>query len=160
MLSDTRPNRLIVHGCAAVVDRSVEGSDGLAPEPPAGRLAWLEIDVPACRAFAVAWLERGTAADQPGIRHARHGIPAGAREERGQLMAAAMIGVDPHKGSHTAVAIGTAEEVLGQVRVRACAAQAGQLPAWPERTWAVEGAGTFWEERRGQFIDPFSHRQG
>jgi uncharacterized glyoxalase superfamily protein PhnB len=79
-------------------------------------------------------------------------------------MAAVMIGVDPHKGSHTAVAIGTAEEVLGQVRVRACDAQAGQLlawaAAWPERTWAVEGAGTFWEERRGQFIDPFGHRQG
>jgi transposase len=56
-----------------------------------------------------------------------------------------MIGVDPHKGSHTAVAIGAAEEVVGQVRVRACAAQAGQLLAWaapwPERTWAVEGAG-------------------
>ena len=60
-------------------------------------------------------------------------------------MAAVMIGVDPHKGSHTAVAIGAAEELLGQVRVRACAAQAEQLLAWaapwPQRTWAVEGAG-------------------
>ena len=60
-------------------------------------------------------------------------------------MAAVMIGVDPHKGSHTAVAIGAAEEVLGQLRVRASAAQAGQLlawaAAWPQRTWAVEGAG-------------------
>jgi transposase len=60
-------------------------------------------------------------------------------------MAAVMIGVDPHKGSHTAVAIGAAEELLGQVRVRACAAQAGRLlawaNAWPQRTWAVEGAG-------------------
>ena len=60
-------------------------------------------------------------------------------------MAAVMIGVDPHKGSHTAVAIGAAEELLGQIRVRACAAQAGRLlswaKAWPERTWAVEGAG-------------------
>jgi transposase len=60
-------------------------------------------------------------------------------------MAAVMIGVDPHKGSHTAVVIGAAEEVQGQLRVRACAAQAQQLltwaKAWPERTWAVEGAG-------------------
>src|SRR6201996_8096660 len=60
-------------------------------------------------------------------------------------MATVMIGVDPHKGSHTAVAIGAAEELLGQIRVRACAAQAGRLlswaKAWPERTWAVEGAG-------------------
>ena len=60
-------------------------------------------------------------------------------------MAVVMIGVDPHKASHTAVAIDAAEEQLGQLRVRACAAQAGQLlgwaQAWPERAWAVEGAG-------------------
>ena len=59
-------------------------------------------------------------------------------------MAAVMIGVDPHKGSHTAVAIGAAEEPLGQIRVRAAAAQAERLLAWaaswPQRTWAVEGA--------------------
>jgi transposase len=57
---------------------------------------------------------------------------------------AVMIGIDPHKGSHTAVAIGAAEEPLGKLRVRACPDQAGQLvgwaQAWPERTWAVEGA--------------------
>jgi transposase len=60
-------------------------------------------------------------------------------------MAAVMIGVDPHKGSHTAVAIDAAEVPLGEVRVRASVAQAGKLlewaAAWPERTWAVEGAG-------------------
>jgi transposase len=60
-------------------------------------------------------------------------------------MAAVMIGVDPHKGSHTAVAIGAAEEPLGELRVRSSASQAGRLvewaAAWPERTWAVEGAG-------------------
>ena len=32
-------------------------------------------------------------------------------------MAAVMIGVDPHKGSHTAVEIGPAEEPLGELRV-------------------------------------------
>ena len=56
-----------------------------------------------------------------------------------------MIGVDPHKGSHTAVVIDQGEMALDQVRVRACAAQAERLLAWaapwPERTWAVEGAG-------------------
>src|SRR6201989_1199677 len=61
------------------------------------------------------------------------------------LMAAVMIGVDPHKGSHTAVVVSAAEEPLGELRVRACAAQAEKLvawaAAWPERTWAVEGAG-------------------
>ena len=60
-------------------------------------------------------------------------------------MAVVMIGVDPHKASHTAVAINAAEEPLGQVRVRASAVQAERLlgwaRAWPERAWAVEGAG-------------------
>src|SRR5258708_20388898 len=55
-----------------------------------------------------------------------------------------MIGVDPHKGSHTAVAIGAAEEPLGELRVRASATQAERLvtwaAAWPERIWAGEGA--------------------
>jgi transposase len=60
-------------------------------------------------------------------------------------MAAVMIGVDPHKGSHTAVAIDDGEAVLGEVRVRSAATQVERLvvwaAAWPERTWAVEGAG-------------------
>src|SRR6266568_6737825 len=59
-------------------------------------------------------------------------------------MRAVMIGIDPHKGSHTAVAIGAAEESLGDLRVHAGAAQAGTLvawaAAWPERTWAARGA--------------------
>jgi transposase len=60
-------------------------------------------------------------------------------------MVAVMIGVDPHKASHTAVAINAAEEPLGELRVRASAVQAERLlawaQAWPQRTWAVEGAG-------------------
>jgi transposase len=59
-------------------------------------------------------------------------------------MTAVMIGVDPHKGSHTAVGISADEHPLGKIRVRACPAQAEQLVAWardwPERAWAVEGA--------------------
>jgi transposase len=64
---------------------------------------------------------------------------------QGLGMAAVKIGVDPHKGSHTAVAISAAEEPLGDLRVRASMAQAQRLlawaAAWPERTWAIEGAG-------------------
>ena len=60
-------------------------------------------------------------------------------------MAGVMIGIDPHKASHTAVAISGAEEPLGQLRVRASAVQAERLlewaSAWPERSRAVEGAG-------------------
>jgi transposase len=81
----------------------------------------------------------------PGIRRARHGLTDEVKGVGGGIgVAAVMIGVDPHKGSHTAVAISAAEELLGRLRVRACAGQAEQLVgwahAWPERTWAVEGA--------------------
>ena len=59
-------------------------------------------------------------------------------------MAEVMIGIDPHKASHIAVAVGMAEELLGELRVRASAVQAQRLlawaAAWPERTWAVKGA--------------------
>jgi transposase len=55
-----------------------------------------------------------------------------------------MIGVDPHKGSHTAVVIGPGEEPLGELRVESSPGQAEDLlkwaAQWPERTWAVEGA--------------------
>src|SRR5262249_44833542 len=66
-------------------------------------------------------------------------------QEGGPFMAVVMIGIDPHKASHRAVALNAAEEPLGELRVRACAAQAERLlawaAAWPQRTWAVEGAG-------------------
>jgi transposase len=59
-------------------------------------------------------------------------------------MAAVMIGIDPHKGSHTAVAVDETEAVLGKVKVRASADQVPQLRSWarrwPDRTWAVEGS--------------------
>jgi transposase len=58
-------------------------------------------------------------------------------------VAAVMIGVDPRKASHTAVAISAAEEQLGELRVRACVAQTERLlawaAAWPQRTWAGRG---------------------
>jgi len=88
-------------------------------------MGWLSIRLPT----AVVWLInevspvgfcRGVArkrcgADRSGIRHARRGHLQPSWKG-GPLVAAVMIGVDPHKGSHTAVAIGAAEETLGQVR--------------------------------------------
>ena len=53
-----------------------------------------------------------------------------------------MIGLDPHKASHHAVAVDDREEELAQVSVRATRAQttSAQLAApYQERTWAVEG---------------------
>ena len=54
-------------------------------------------------------------------------------------------GIDPHKASHTAVAIGCDEQQLAEIRVRATCQQTAKLLAWAqplgERTWAVESAG-------------------
>jgi transposase len=55
-----------------------------------------------------------------------------------------LIGVDPHKGSHTAVAIDESEAQLSRVRVRADRRQLERLLEWAApfsaRTWAVEAA--------------------
>ena len=55
-----------------------------------------------------------------------------------------IIGVDPHKASHTAVAIDTGETQLGHKKVRAARTQVDHLLSWaepyPARTWAIEGA--------------------
>ena len=54
------------------------------------------------------------------------------------------IGIDPHKASHTAVALDEAGRVLGQLRCPANQAMLERLlrwaKRWPERIWAVEGA--------------------
>jgi hypothetical protein len=42
-------------------------------------------------------------------------------------MADVIIGIDPHKGSHTAVAVDASEAVVGELRVRASARQVDQL---------------------------------
>ena len=55
-----------------------------------------------------------------------------------------MIGIDPHKGSHTAVAVDRDEAVIDTIRVDADRHQRARLLAWAARfeprTWAVEGA--------------------
>jgi transposase len=54
------------------------------------------------------------------------------------------IGIDPHKSSHTAVALDKAGRVLGEQRLVASKACTDRLlrwaERWPERTWAIEGA--------------------
>jgi len=55
-----------------------------------------------------------------------------------------VLGVDPHKGSHTVAAVGPDGSVLGRTRVVSSRRQAQRLIAWaapwPQRVWAVEGA--------------------
>ncbi len=54
------------------------------------------------------------------------------------------IGIDPHKATHTAVAVDTKEAVVGEHKVRASATQATALidgaQGFGSRTWAVESA--------------------
>jgi transposase len=70
-----------------------------------------------------------------------------------------IIGVDPHKMSHTAVAVSTTEQELARTRVRAGSAQLEQLVAWAKpftkRTWAIESAGGL-----GHSVDRFVRRTG
>ncbi len=55
-----------------------------------------------------------------------------------------IIGIDPHKASHTAVAIDSSEAQLDHKKVRAARTQVDHLLSWaepyPARTWAIEGA--------------------
>jgi transposase len=55
-----------------------------------------------------------------------------------------IIGIDPHKGSHTAIVLDHTEAVRAQLRVDADRQQRTRLLAWAAefvpRTWAVEGA--------------------
>ena len=55
-----------------------------------------------------------------------------------------MIGIDPHKATHTAVAIDNNEMMLDELRVRACSSQVKRLTKWAvpfeDRVWAIESA--------------------
>jgi transposase len=55
-----------------------------------------------------------------------------------------MIGIDPHKATHTAVAIDDNEAVLDELEIRASETQTQRLTSWAERfadrQWAVESA--------------------
>jgi hypothetical protein len=60
-------------------------------------------------------------------------------------MSTITIGIDPHKASHTAVAVDEFETVVDEIRIRSCPTQAVQLREWADgfrdaRVWAVESA--------------------
>src|SRR5215469_15425889 len=124
---------------------ALRGPDGLGPHIRCRPLDGLAFE----RCASLPGPRRGVARKRgerlrSGIRHARRGSLFFGDSGEEPQMAAVMIGVDPHKASHTAAAIGPDEQPLGQVRMPASVSQAEQLVAWaagwPERTWAVEGA--------------------
>jgi len=60
-------------------------------------------------------------------------------------MSTITIGIDPHKASHTAVAVDEFETVVDEIRIRSCPTQAVLLRQWADgfrdiRVWAVESA--------------------
>src|SRR5258708_32601989 len=62
-------------------------------------------------------------------------------------MTLVLIGVDPHKGSHTAYAIDQQESSLGELKVRSSKKQCDLLLDWAsrleQRRWAIESASGF-----------------
>src|SRR6266568_2248905 len=98
---------------ARSVERSRRAGSLLPPASPLRGLAFeRRASVPGSRR-GVAQKRSASADVIPGIGRARHGLPPGQWKERA-VMAVVTIGVDPHKGSHTAVAINAAEQPLGQ----------------------------------------------
>ena len=53
-----------------------------------------------------------------------------------------LIGIDPHKATHTAVAVDKEETALGELTVKADRHQVERLLKWaieyPDRRWAIE----------------------
>src|SRR4051794_6104711 len=104
---------------------------------PCRREVWLPSDEAVCR-FPCC----GVARNRNGIPAS--GVPAAAfTSDRGGHVF--IIGIDPHKGSHTAAVIDRDEQlVVGEVSVRADRRQRERLLGWAAafepRLWAVEGA--------------------
>ena len=72
-----------------------------------------------------------------------------------------IIGVDPHKQSHTAVAICGEEREVAKVTARATSQQTAKLLAWAEpfgeRIWAIESAGGLGYLLAQQLVDAGEH---
>src|ERR1700674_4186129 len=84
----------------------------------------------------VAWLETGTASPH------QECPPRRSTSDRGGLVF--IIGIDPHKGSHTAAVIDTDEQLVDEMSVRGDRRQRRRLLDWgasfEPRMWAIEGA--------------------
>jgi transposase len=73
-----------------------------------------------------------------------------------------MIGIDPHKSTHTAVAIDDDERPVGRLVLTADRAQTGRLVAWAallgdDRTWSIESAGGLGKLLAQQLIGAGEH---
>lgn len=101
-------------------------------------LAFERIDRPSGSATGVARKRNGN--------YPASGLPAGGATHYtpGLEHTVITIGIDPHKGSHTATAVDASEVVVGELRVEANRHQRARLLEWAAafepRRWAIEGA--------------------
>src|SRR6476661_6305252 len=128
--------------CAGV-ERLLVASSGLgrlALELPAARSSgWLSNEASTGWGPVTAWLERGE-------QHLHQECPSWRSHTftRRSSMTV-IIGIDPHKATHMAVAIDGDEQAIARLEVTADRAQTQRLLAWAaplgeERTWAIESA--------------------
>jgi transposase len=107
--------------------------------PAAGVAGWLSFEM------LLVWISPRSGSKEECVHQIRiRSALAVAINHKEELMSG-IIGVDPHKASHTAVAISGDECELAKVTVRATCQQTAKLLAWAEtfsdRTWAIESAG-------------------
>jgi transposase len=102
-------------------------------------LSWLKNGCAVLSAPDREWLNRGLSLPQVGLPSP---VSLSALEKGARMPV--MIGVDPHKASHTAAALDEHGQLLDQLRIpatldgyQALRQWAGR---WPQRCWAVEGA--------------------
>src|SRR5437867_8440549 len=110
---------------------------------PSISVVWLSNEVSTRRTSPWCGSKEVRTRQESGIRSAHRGLPIHCQIRR--RIVNVIIGVDPHKATHTAVALDGNELELGEVQVRASTSQLKRLLAWAvpfeKRTWAVEGAG-------------------
>ena len=101
------------------------------------------------------WLKRGV------CTRSESGVPSRLPSTDKEVLMTVIIGVDPHKASHTAVAICGDEREMAKVTVRATCQQTAKLLAWAEpfeeRTWAIESAGGLGYLLAQQLVDAGEH---
>src|SRR5215216_216816 len=101
------------------------GLGWLALELPAACVSGrLLNEAPAGRGPVTAWLERGEQHPLSGVPVVTH--PRVHEEDSMKVM----IGIDPHKSTHTAVAIDSDERPVGRLVLTADRARTGRLVAW------------------------------
>jgi transposase len=122
-----------------VVVASVSSAGGLKNALPTG--CWLALERSGRWPGSCCGVARNRREQSTLIRSARRGSNHWLSHEEGFVF---IIGIDPHKGSHTAAVLDHCETVIGELRVSADRRQRDRLlefaASFTPRTWAIESA--------------------